>query len=124
VQPEATVVIGFSPRVSMYLSMTPRVPTPEPTVVVIPVKVTFYSSSPQEGTGMITASGAPVGPETAASRDLPFGTVINIHGMGRKVITDRGGGLGPNHIDSWVESREKAFALGVIYTTATILEAK
>ena len=108
-----------------YLRLPVVMSVPTPTAVSFPVVVTFYTAnSPAEGTGNTTKSGMPLGPDTAASRDLPFGTVIDIHGIGRKVITDRGGELGQNHIDVLVPTREEAFRLGVIRTTATIQEER
>ena len=35
----------------------------------------------------------------AMSKDIPFGTTVYIEGYGYYVVEDRGGGVGPGHID-------------------------
>jgi 3D (Asp-Asp-Asp) domain-containing protein len=68
-----------------------------------------YSGDPA-----VTASGARVVPgiTAAAGADVPFGTLIKVEGAGWRRITDRGGRIGPGHIDLAMVTREEALAWG------------
>lgn len=61
----------------------------------------------------ITASGtqATVGRTCAAGRDLPFGTVLYIDGIGYRTVEDRGGGVNGNHIDVLCEDHSHCYAI-------------
>lgn len=62
----------------------------------------------------ITASGLKVKvKETiACPREFPFGTKLNIEGMGTYICQDRGGAIKGNHIDIYMETKKEAFAFG------------
>lgn len=61
----------------------------------------------------ITASGttATVGRTCAAGKDLPFGTVLYIKGIGYRTVEDRGGGVNGGHIDVLCENHSECYAL-------------
>lgn len=61
----------------------------------------------------ITASGtnASVGRTCAAARNLPFGTVIYIEGIGYRTVEDRGGGVNGNHIDVLCANHDDCYAI-------------
>lgn len=61
----------------------------------------------------ITASGttATVGRTCAAGRDLPFGTVLYIDGIGYRTVEDRGGGVNGGHIDVLCNDHSECYAL-------------
>ena len=63
----------------------------------------------------ITASGvkAVEGVTVAAdTKKLPFGTKINIQGVGERIVQDRGGAIKGNKIDLYFDSHEKALEFG------------
>lgn len=62
----------------------------------------------------ITASGIKVQEKRtlACPPNFPFGTKIQIEGMGTRVCEDRGGAIKGNHIDIYVETKKEAFAFG------------
>lgn len=62
----------------------------------------------------ITASGLKVKENRtlACPKAYPFGTKINIEGIGTLVCEDRGGAIKGNHVDVYVETKGKAFAFG------------
>lgn len=87
------------------------------------ITVTGYSSTPDQcwGNPFITASGARVHKGTmACPAEYPFGTKIEIEGMGTYVCEDRGGAIKGNHFDMWFESRGEALNWGVRTVSATI----
>lgn len=61
----------------------------------------------------VTASGttATVGRTCAAGKDLPFGTVLYIDGIGYRTVEDRGGGVNGGHIDVLCENHSECYAL-------------
>jgi len=63
------------------------------------------------GNPSITASGQQVviGRTIAAGPDVPFGTKVWIKGIGFRVVQDRGGRIGNEHIDVAVATQEEAF---------------
>jgi 3D (Asp-Asp-Asp) domain-containing protein len=89
-------------------------------------KITAYTASaPDCGkTDGITASGikAKAGVTVAASRDLPFGTVLYIDGIGYRTVQDRGGAIGPGHLDLYVDSESSAIKFGVKYLKVTVVK--
>ncbi len=104
---------------------------PEPTATPTPGeawKLTFYSSSPQEGTDRTTASGMPVSrgvlavPNRNGTPVIPYGTEVYLEGMGEYTVLDTGGGLQGRHADAWVPTRREAFRLGVKHVTMTVKE--
>ena len=64
-------------------------------------------------TNGVTASGtqATAGRTCAAGKDLPFGTVLYIDGIGYRTVEDRGGGVNGGHIDVLCENHGECYAL-------------
>lgn len=62
----------------------------------------------------ITASGVKVKEDRtlACPPQYPFGTKIEIEGMGIYTCEDRGGAIKGNHFDIYVETKKEAFAFG------------
>lgn len=62
----------------------------------------------------ITASGIKVKENRtlACPPNFPFGTKIQIEGVGTLVCEDRGGAIKGNHFDIYVETKKEAFAFG------------
>lgn len=88
------------------------------------ILVTGYSSTPDQcwGNPFITASGARVHVGTmACPPEYPFGTKIEIDGMGTYVCEDRGGAIKGNHFDMWFESRGEALQWGKRVVEARII---
>jgi 3D (Asp-Asp-Asp) domain-containing protein len=50
-------------------------------------------------------------PIAAASWNVPLGAEVEVDGLGRFRVADRGGGLGPRHIDILVDTVAQAHAL-------------
>lgn len=61
----------------------------------------------------ITASGttATVGRTCAAGKDLPFGTVLYIDGIGYRTVEDRGGGVNGGHIDVLCNDHPECYSI-------------
>jgi len=76
-----------------------------------------------EGDPRITASGAPVVPgvTVAAGKELPFGTELYIHGIGKRVVQDRGAAISRGHIDIAVNTQAEAFQFGRRHVLVKIL---
>lgn len=84
-------------------------------------EVTAYTSGP-ESTGKhpgdpafgITASGEHVreGITAACSPSLPFGTRLEIEGVGERVCEDRGGAIGEGRLDIYIAELKDAQAFG------------
>ena len=66
------------------------------------------------GDPTITASGqVPVPNETvAASKDIPFGTMVWIEGIGIRTVNDRGGAIKRGRLDLCMATRDEAIAFG------------
>ncbi len=62
----------------------------------------------------VTASGrrSQVGTSIAASRMLPFGTRVYIHGVGERVVHDRGSAIGIGKIDIMMDTKKEALRWG------------
>ena len=79
-------------------------------------KITFYCACLEccGKTNGITASGvhAQAGVTIAASGSIPFGTRIWIEGYGERVVQDRGGAIGTNRIDIYVNTHSEALRQG------------
>ena len=62
----------------------------------------------------ITASGVMVKEERtlACPPNFPFGTKIDIKGIGIRVCEDRGGAIKGNHVDIYVQTKGEAFQFG------------
>lgn len=62
----------------------------------------------------ITASGlmVKVNETIACPKNFPFGTKLQIEGMGTYVCQDRGGAIKGNHIDIYMETKKEAFSFG------------
>jgi 3D (Asp-Asp-Asp) domain-containing protein len=103
-----------------------RKPEEPKTNPAVTYKITAYTaSSPDCGkTDGITASGvkAKAGITVAASKDLPFGTVLYIDGIGYRTVQDRGGAIGPGHLDLYVDSESSAIKFGVQYLKVTVVK--
>jgi len=79
-------------------------------------RVTFYCACMEccGKTNAITASGekAIAGTTVAASSSIPFGTRIWIAGYGERIVQDRGGAIGLNRLDIYVNTHEEALSHG------------
>jgi 3D (Asp-Asp-Asp) domain-containing protein len=66
-------------------------------------------------TNAITASMAPAvaGITVAASSTIPFGTRIWVEGYGERIVQDRGGAIGQNRLDIYVNTHDEAYRHGV-----------
>lgn len=94
-------------------------PAPEPAPIIY--EVTAYTSN-AESTGKspgdpaygITASGKPVvdGLTAACAPSLPFGTRVDIEGVGERVCTDRGGAITEGKLDIYMTEVSDARAFG------------
>lgn len=62
----------------------------------------------------ITASGLHVkeSETIACPYQFPFGTKLNINGMGTYICEDRGGAIKGNHIDIYMKTKKEAFTFG------------
>jgi 3D (Asp-Asp-Asp) domain-containing protein len=70
----------------------------------------------------ITASGIKVHRGTlACPRQFPFGTKMEIEGMGTFTCEDRGGAIKANHVDIYVPTKSEAFAFGRRNLLATVI---
>jgi len=70
----------------------------------------------------ITANGHKIKPGdrfVAASKDIPFGTILNIPGYGKVPVWDRGGAIKGNRLDVYFDTHQEALNWGV-----KILEVK
>ena len=67
-----------------------------------------------------TASGVPATANHTIACDLPFGTVVEIEGLGIYVVEDRG--VSGAQIDVFVEDHQEALNLGEQYRNVYILE--
>lgn len=84
-------------------------------------EVTAYTAN-AESTGKsqgdagygITASGEPVqeGRTVACPKSLPFGTRLEIEGLGERVCTDRGGAIGKGRLDVYMTELNDARKFG------------
>ena len=72
----------------------------------------------------ITASGLKVKENRtlACPPAFPFGTKIQIEGVGTLVCEDRGGAIKGNHFDIYVETKKEAFAFGRQNLLAEVVE--
>lgn len=72
----------------------------------------------------ITASGLMVkeNETIACPPQFPFGTKIEIDGMGTYMCQDRGGAIKANHIDIYVETKKEAFSFGRRNLLAQVVE--
>lgn len=71
----------------------------------------------------ITASGLRVKEKEtlACPANFPFGTKIQIKGMGTYVCEDRGGAIKNNHIDIYMETKAQAFDFGRQHLVAEVV---
>jgi 3D (Asp-Asp-Asp) domain-containing protein len=72
----------------------------------------------------ITASGLRVKENRtlACPKQYPFGTKIQIDGMGSYVCEDRGGAIKANHFDIYMQTKKQAFAFGRRNLIARVIE--
>lgn len=72
----------------------------------------------------ITASGLMVkeNETIACPPQFPFGTKLQIDGMGTYMCQDRGGAIKANHIDIYVETKKEAFSFGRRNLLAQVVE--
>jgi 3D (Asp-Asp-Asp) domain-containing protein len=70
--------------------------------------------SPGDAGYGITASGEPVRANytTACPKSLPFGTRLEIEGLGERVCTDRGGAIGEGRLDVYMAELNDALDFG------------
>ena len=71
----------------------------------------------------VTASGLKVreNETLACPAQFPFGTKIQIEGMGTYVCEDRGGAIKANHIDIYMETKAEAFSFGRQHLQAEVI---
>jgi len=71
----------------------------------------------------VTASGLKVkeNETLACPTQFPFGTKIQIEGMGIYVCEDRGGAIKANHIDIYMETKAQAFSFGRQHLVAEVV---
>ena len=93
------------------------------------VKITAYSNDyqstgkyPSDPAYGITASGTRARAGTCASKTLPFGTEVEIMGLGTYTVEDRGGGLEKDQIDVWFPRHKDAKNFGVQYREVKIIK--
>lgn len=105
--------------------LAPPPATPQPTASSTPIdraesdaqvyEVTAYSVgddfTPNHG---ITASGRRVkdGVTAACAREIPFGTRVDIEGVGQRTCYDRGGRITRGKIDVFMANKSEALAFG------------
>lgn len=53
---------------------------------------------------------------------LPLGTIVEIEGIGQRVVQDIGGAIEGNEIDLFFYSHEAALAFGIQYLEVTVIE--
>lgn len=70
--------------------------------------------SPGDAGYGITASGEPVRDNytVACPKSLPFGTRLDIEGLGERVCTDRGGAIGEGRLDVYMTELNDALEFG------------
>lgn len=102
---------------SKYLIQNPK------TTKNLDILITGYSSTPDQcwGDPFTTASGSRVHVGTmACPPQYPFGTIVEVEGMGSYICEDRGGAIKGDHFDMWFESRSEALAWGKRTVSANI----
>jgi 3D (Asp-Asp-Asp) domain-containing protein len=95
-------------------------------ILLIMWKITAYCSCPiccGKWADGITASGKKATWGMCAA-DLPFGTMVEIKGIGTFTVEDRGGAIKGNRIDIWFPSHQEALEFGVKYCEVSILNQK
>lgn len=128
---------------SNYLRVVHTVPeatvTPTPTVeptstpVVIDVRVSYYSNSIEENTNGRTALGQPTSrgmlavayeldENGRAIPVIPFGTQVELEGMGVYTVSDTCPACEENWFDVFEPDRQRALKLGIKRVTATIIQ--
>lgn len=77
-------------------------------------------------TNGVTASGttATVGRTCAAGKDLPFGTVLYIEGIGYRTVEDRGGGVNGGHIDVLCNDHPECYSITGHYDVYVVEEVQ
>lgn len=103
---------------------TPEVIEPEHRPRVIRMNVSAYTKDSDEcgKNDNVTASGRYGIPfYTAASDDLPFGTLLRVNGRIYEVM-DRFGGGYSNRLDLMMETKEQCFSFGRQYIDVEIVE--
>lgn len=128
-EPERSVLIHDKRMVSKAAERV-EIPAEEPETVEEPepepilryqgeYKITGYDIcvSCCGNTNGVTASGtqATVGRTCAAGRDLPFGTVLYIDGIGYRTVEDRGGGVNGGHIDVLCNDHPECYSITGTY---------
>jgi 3D (Asp-Asp-Asp) domain-containing protein len=74
----------------------------------------------------ITASGARVkeGVTIACPPELPFGTIIEINGVGKRICEDRGSAIKGRKLDLYITSLSEALRFGRQHLKIRIVEAE
>jgi len=80
------------------------------------MNVTAYCDYGTMASGWYTHNGA-----LAASREIPFGSLVEIQGLGTFRVEDRGGAITPGHLDVWMPACSTAVQFGRRYLNARIL---
>lgn len=77
-------------------------------------------------TNGVTASGttATVGRTCAAGKDIPFGTVLYIDGIGYRTVEDRGGGVNGGHIDVLCSDHPECYSITGQYDVYVVEEVQ
>ena len=116
----------------MYALLThPATNPPHPPHQADSYVITAYTAGP-ESTGKApgdpgygaTASGTHVeeGVTAACPRELPFGTVIEIEGVGKRTCLDRGGAIKGRRIDVYIPDLDDAREFGRQTLDVTIIK--
>jgi 3D (Asp-Asp-Asp) domain-containing protein len=58
---------------------------------------------------------------TAASKYLPAGTILEIDGIGIRIVEDFCGGCSPDHLDIFIDGHDRASAFGRKHADAYII---
>ncbi|MFA5871864.1 MAG: 3D domain-containing protein [Parcubacteria group bacterium] len=96
-------------------------PLPEGSFVVNASAYTAAADECGKSDG-ITASGVKVHRGTlACPRKFPFGTKMEIEGMGIYTCEDRGGAIKDNHVDIYMPTKAEAFGFGRKNLIATVI---
>jgi 3D (Asp-Asp-Asp) domain-containing protein len=121
--PTATHVQPTPPTFTFF----PRLPKPPPpppsplgrsieTYTITAYTANYESTGKRRGSAGwgITASGDRVksGVTAACPASMPFGTVVDIAGVGRRTCTDRGGAITGKHIDIYTADLDEALQFG------------
>lgn len=113
------MILALAVAVNGMTEATGKLPS-EPETYVVTAYSVGDDYTPGHG---ITASGRPVEAQVTAAcpRELPFGTRVEIEGVGERTCTDRGGRIKGNRIDVYIPEISDALKFGKRELEVTIL---